>query len=151
MTFVRRVGLGRIWAVLIGVLTVGTMVTAAQAAELTVTIQDVRNADGYISVAIYNSRDHFLEDGAYLQTRTVRAMPGDIPVSFNDLPPGSYAAAAFHDENASGDFDTSFLGLPEEGYGFSNGASALFGPPAFEDAEITLATNRASAKIELSY
>lgn len=127
------------------------MMATANAAELTVTIEDVRNADGYISVAIYDSRDHFLEDGEYLQTRTVRAMQGDIPVSFNDLPPGSYAAAAFHDENASGDFDTSFLGLPQEGYGFSNGARALLGPPAFEDAEITLATNRATTRIALKY
>jgi len=66
---------------------------------------------------------------------------------FANLWPGIYAAAAFHDENRSGDFDTNFIGLPREGYGFSNGARALLGPPAFEDASVELV--RSSAEIDL--
>jgi uncharacterized protein (DUF2141 family) len=34
-----------------------------------------------------------------------RALAGETPATFMDLRPGTYAVAAFHDENASGEFD----------------------------------------------
>lgn len=70
---------------------------------------------------------------------------------FANLRPGIYAAAAFHDENRSGDFDTNFIGLPREGYGFSNGARALLGPPAFEDASVELVRSSAETDLPMNY
>ena len=46
-----------------------------------------------------------------------------------DLAPGRYALSAFHNENDNGELDTNLLGVPSEGYGFGNDASAAFGPP----------------------
>ena len=37
--------------------------------------------------------------------------------------------------DADDDFDTNFLGIPTENYGFSNNARGLFGPPNWEDAK----------------
>jgi uncharacterized protein (DUF2141 family) len=130
---------------------VGVMAaSAASAADLTVTIKHVRSAEGVISVAIYNTADGFLEDNAEVRAIDVKAMVGETPVTFKDLQPGTYAVAAFHDENASGEFDTTFIGLPEEGYGFSNGASASFGPPAFEEAAVTV-DGSATTELPLNY
>lgn len=53
---------------------------------------------------------------------------------FEDIPPGTYALAVIHDENMNGVLDTNALGIPREGYGFSNDARAWFGPPSFADA-----------------
>jgi uncharacterized protein (DUF2141 family) len=33
--------------------------------------------------------------------------------------------------------DMNFLGIPQEQYGFSNDAAALFGPPDFKDARFS--------------
>jgi uncharacterized protein (DUF2141 family) len=41
-----------------------------------------------------------------------------------------------HDANGNGGMDFSLLGLPEETYGFSNGARALLGPPSFDAAAV---------------
>jgi hypothetical protein len=39
-----------------------------------------------------------------------------------------------HGENSNGKLDTNLLGIPTEGYGFSNNATALIGTPSFSDA-----------------
>ena len=125
-------------------------VNAVAAADLTVRIEHVRNSEGIISIALYDAKDRFLADGAAVRSADVHAVQGETPVTFRDLPPGEYAAAVFHDENASGQFDTNFIGLPEEGYGFSNRAKAGFGPPSFDEAAV-IVTSQAQTEVELSY
>jgi len=53
-------------------------------------------------------------------------------ILIENLKPGKYAVRYFHDENLNGKMDTNFMGIPTEGYGFSNNAVGKFGPPAFE-------------------
>lgn len=53
---------------------------------------------------------------------------------FADIPPGTYAIAVIHDENTNGKLDTSWLGIPTEGYGFSRGATRPLGVPSFSAA-----------------
>jgi hypothetical protein len=50
---------------------------------------------------------------------------------FEDIAPGTYALVISHDENTNGKLDTNWLGVPTEGYGFSNDATALLGAPSF--------------------
>lgn len=125
-------------------------VAGVAAADLTLKIERVRSDSGVISIALYNAKDRFLADGAAVRSADVRAMKGVTPVTFKDLPPGEYAAAVFHDENASGEFDTNFIGLPEEGYGFSNGAKAGFGPPSFDEAAV-IVSSEAQTEVDLVY
>lgn len=105
---------------------------AAVAADLTVTIADLRSARGEVHIALYDDARAFPKDGRYIANKTV---PANAAVAvFAGLAPGTYAIATYHDENGNGDFDRGLLGLPLEGYGFSNDAHAVFGPPDFEDA-----------------
>jgi uncharacterized protein (DUF2141 family) len=53
---------------------------------------------------------------------------------FLNIPPGTYALAVIHDENMNGKLDTNWLGIPKEGYGFSNAAKATLGAPSFSAA-----------------
>lgn len=54
--------------------------------------------------------------------------------NFANIPPGKYAMVVIHDENMNGKLDTNWLGVPNEGYGFSNNAKALLSAPSFSDA-----------------
>jgi uncharacterized protein (DUF2141 family) len=47
--------------------------------------------------------------------------------------PGSYAVAAYHDENNNDKLDKAFTGIPNEKYGFSNNVRGIFGPPDLSD------------------
>jgi uncharacterized protein (DUF2141 family) len=122
----------------------------AEAADLTVTIRDVRGLGGIITVSVFDSEQSFLGDDTELASIDVPASPGEIPVVFTGLKPGTYAVAAFHDANVSGEVDTNFLGIPIEGYGFSNGAKVFLGPPSFKDAAVELETE-AKTVLEMSY
>lgn len=45
--------------------------------------------------------------------------------------------AVIHDENMNGELDANWLGVPTEGYGFSNDAKGLVGAPSFSSASFT--------------
>ena len=136
---------------LIAVFIIAASALPADAETLVVQIRDIRNSDGKIHVALYNSAESFLVDGQVLEWQTLSAQEGIVEVVFADLQPGTYAAVAFHDENSSGEFDTNFIGIPREGYGFSNGAQAGFGPPNFEDASVQLSRIVAETELLLSH
>ena len=68
-----------------------------------------------------------------------------------DLAPGRYALSAFHDENDNGELDTNLMGIPSEGYGFGNDASAAFGPPSFEAAAVDVDAASGVTALTMAY
>jgi uncharacterized protein (DUF2141 family) len=67
-----------------------------------------------------------------------------------DIPPGAYALSAIHDENGNGRLDTS-LGIPREGFGFSNNPHIWFGPPSFAAARFLLPAGGAALNVTMKY
>jgi uncharacterized protein (DUF2141 family) len=104
----------------------------AQASTLLITVTGVRNAHGHIRVAVCDKAD-FLKPHCP-HTGQAQAAPGAVLVVVPDVPPGTYAAQAFHDENDNGQIDRNIFGIPTEGLGFSNNAKMFFGPPHFDTA-----------------
>ena len=70
---------------------------------------------------------------------------------FEDIPPGTYALVAIHDENMNGKLDTNLLGIPTEGYGFSNDVKALLGAPSFSAASFQYNGETLDLTISLHY
>lgn len=70
-------------------------------------------------------------------------------VSFQNVGPGAYAVAAFHDENDNGRLDT-FLGLPREGFGYSQNPPIRPRASRFAECEFTLVKDL-SMLIEMKY
>ena len=116
------------------ILTIGFTSVLAHAADLTITVKGVRSADGAIFLAVYDSDKSFMKVPQAKTTRRIDAGKGDLKIVIHDLPAGKYAIAGYHDENGNGKLDTNVLGIPEEGYGFSNDARGMFGPPKFSEA-----------------
>lgn len=108
----------------------------AGAATLEVLVGNVRNDRGHVRVAVC-PQALFLSDKCPFGG-TAKARPGEVLVTIPDVPPGTYAAQSFHDENDNRDMDRTLLGLPKEGIGFSNDAPFRFGPPSFGDAAFQL-------------
>ena len=70
---------------------------------------------------------------------------------FSAIKPGIYAVSVFHDENSNGKLDTSFLGIPREGVGASNGARGHLGPPKFDAAAFQFSGGRLNLEIAIKY
>jgi uncharacterized protein (DUF2141 family) len=66
---------------------------------------------------------------------------------FEDVPPGEYAIAAFHDENGNNGLDRNFLGIPSEGTGASNDARGFMGPPRYDDARFQFPETVSEARL----
>lgn len=121
-------------------LAIWAMPTAAQASTcpadetgLEISITDLRDAKGNVTITVYpDDKKRFLAKGGKLSRLRVTAQ---APVTTACMPlpaAGIYAVAIYHDENANGKFDRNFIGLPEEGYGFSNNAKIGLAPPSFD-------------------
>ena len=122
----------------------------AQAAPLAVNVTDVCSDRGQVMLSVYVGPDWLAEhtDGRDFQQH---AEKGTV-VFHLDLPPGTYAAATYHDANGNGKFDKSFLGWPLEGFGFSGGAQVSFlQPPSFAQARFELPPEGTAVTLPMAY
>lgn len=113
--------------------------------QLVVDVSGVQSSDGYIQVALYNQKEAFLKTEGVYRNDSTRAHEGVTRLAFDDLPPGNYALAVFHDTNANYHLDTNWVGIPKEPMGFSNARMKMFGPPSFEECLVELKGNTAIA------
>lgn len=119
---------------------------------LDVEVTDLRSTHGNLTVTVYGDRPaDFLAAGRKLVRKRV-AIPGPTTAACLPVPrAGTYAVAVYHDEDGDHDFDRTLLGLPAEGYGFSNDAPALVGLPSFEDARVEVPAGGARLTIRMRY
>jgi uncharacterized protein (DUF2141 family) len=108
------------------------LTTPTQASELEFHIQGVRNDEGKIYVQLFKGEENYKQDSPAGET-VIKAKAGANKVIFTNIEAGEYAVRFFHDENTSGTLDTNLLGMPIEGYGFSNDAKPDFGPVSFNN------------------
>ncbi len=121
-------------------------------AELTVVVENLRSDRGEVRVALWQGPEGFTKAKAALAKKRLEPQNGTARVTFPGLAPGRYALAIYHDENDNGKFDRTWLGLPKEGLGFSNGAwISLAGAPSFKAAAVELAPGVRSIVISLRY
>ena len=92
---------------------------------------------GSVMVALYDSEAAYGAGRAVAQMR-LDASVGTPTALFRDLPPGDYAAKAFHDVDADGEMDLNPFGIPTEPYAFSNNAVGNMGPARWEQARFTV-------------
>lgn len=118
-----------------------------------VKILSIRNSTGTIACALFESPAGFPTE--YLRYATsiavIKIRKTQARCDFLDIPPGTYALAVIHDENMNGKLDINWLGLPREGYGFSNDAKALLSAPAFSTASFPYDGQNLELTISLQY
>ena len=121
-----------------GLLLLALLLTrAATAADLTVTITHISGPGGEVRWALFDSAEDYKAEANPVLSARSRVDGDRLRFTVHDLPAGRYAIKLYHDANANGKLDSNRLGIPTEGYGFSNNAGR-FGPPPFEKAAVVL-------------
>jgi uncharacterized protein (DUF2141 family) len=105
--------------------------------ELVLTVDKIEKVKGVMMIALYNSEDGYKSDQGTFSGKKVAVTDKTITVNFGDIPSGNYAIKLFQDENENGSIDKNIIGIPTEGYGFSNNGGAM-GQPSFSDAKFTV-------------
>ncbi len=113
----------------------------------------IRNSTGAVACALFDAPEgfptEFMKYAANLMM--VRVRSAKATCSFEQIPPGRYALAVIHDENRDGKLATNWMGLPKEGYGFSNDAKGTLGAPSFEATSFSYNGRSLQMTITLQY
>ncbi len=124
----------------------------APTGTVTVEVTNLRSNNGYVLVSLYDTPEAFPKNAERAVGKgKVKITGGKATISFNNLPQGRYASAILHDENNNLKMDLNSVGLPQEGYGFSNNAKGFLGPPSFSKAAFTLDGPVKNISIKASY
>lgn len=120
----------------------------AFATDLTINLTGVRASTGVVKVALLDSQAAW--DGQAAPVDATGAAPdGDSATfRFTDLKPGTYAVAITHDENGNGKLDSNIVGMPTEGYGFSNNPRVMR-KPTFEEARFEVGQDDMAITVDL--
>lgn len=122
------------------------------ATRLYVDVDNVRSSQGLIAVTLYtDDRRKFLAKRGSLYVGRVPARQGRTRVCIHVPKPGIYAVAVYHDADSDRGFDRTGLGLPAEGFGFSNNPPTFFGLPNFDRVRINVRRSGVATTIRLHY
>ncbi len=119
---------------------------------ITVTVEGLHNDKGQLIGFLYNDEDAFPTkmDQAVRRTRSTQLTGPKVALTFENVPGGTYAVAVIHDENGDGELERNFIGIPSEGVGASNRATATLGPPSWDDAKFEVAGD-AKTTVDIRY
>ncbi|MFC0589074.1 DUF2141 domain-containing protein [Novosphingobium aquiterrae] len=136
--------------VAIGAASGSSMATPLGSNALQITVSGIKSDKGVIRIAVCPPQAGFPECKASVaRTASLKIVNGTAHAVLDGLPAGTYAVSAFHDANDNGKLDT-FVGIPKEGYGFSRNPAFKPRAPRFDETEITITSNSATA-IKLRY
>jgi len=152
-TLIKKIWYGALFAVL----AVAGLSVAASAESpcpgIHVKILDIRNSTGTVACALFESPHGFPAEFLHSATNVmiIKIRKSQARCDFMDIHPGTYAMVVIHDENMNGKLDTNALGIPKEGYGFSNNAKKWLGTPSFADASFSYDGENVDLTMSLNY
>ena len=117
--------------------------------SVTVEIAGLRNAHGVVRMCMTRRAESFPVCAPGSQSASVPARKGAVRYEFKDVPDGDYAVAVFHDANGNGKLDRS-LGIPREGFAFSQNPPLRPRAPTFKECRFTL-KGQANLQLKLRY
>ena len=117
------------------------LVIPTQQNKVPVTLQvtNIRNSEGVLKVAIFHDDDSFQDEqvGDFILLDKSEAKNGTLTKTI-ELPVGECGLSSLDDENENSKMDYSWIGVPQEGYGFSDFEHTGWSKPHYEDFKIEI-------------
>ncbi|MBN2633639.1 MAG: DUF2141 domain-containing protein [Bacteroidales bacterium] len=117
--------------------------SATEAQEVEVTITGLRSTDGQVVFGIFKDDETFQKEEAFLSIsfKKKEISEGSMKVSFS-LDPGIWGITLLDDENMNSKMEYNFLGIPREGFGFSDYYTTGLTRPKFDNFRFLLEKGR---------
>lgn len=105
-----------------------------------VTITGIRNTEGQMVLGVFSDDESFRKEQSYRELRYTKkdVSDGEMKVQFT-IPPGTYGISILDDETGDGIMEYNFLGMPKEGFGFSDYYHTGLKLPKFDAFKFDLA------------
>jgi uncharacterized protein (DUF2141 family) len=111
----------------------------AAVATLVVHVQNVSPKGGMLRLGLYDEARYPDDDATPVAAADVKAELGENTITLHNVPVGTYAIETFQDVNGNGKMDTSWIGIPQEPFGFSQDAKPVLSKPGFAKVKFEVA------------
>lgn len=119
---------------------------------MNVEVTNVKSSSGIIAVTVYaDDSSRFLAKKGSLDVVRFPAKAGTFRGCVKLPKNGVYAFAVYHDADGSRKLNRTGIGMPAEGFGFSNNPSTLAGIPAFRSVRVNVSKPGLATRINLTY
>ena len=96
-----------------------------------INVTNLRSNNGNVLVSLFKDGVGYPDDATKAFRKTKLSITEKkASILFSNLPSGVYTVSILHDENDDQKMNKNGLGIPKEGYGFSNNVMGAFGPPS---------------------
>lgn len=121
--------------------------------KLKIEIIEIRNQKGKILVSLFDKAKGFPTNFQLAFRNAELEIPESrkVYVEFDNLPYGDYAVSVLHDENDNKKMDYTLIGLPKEGYCFSNNYRPKIKNPSFRQAGFFLERPLKTLQLKMIY
>lgn len=111
----------------------------ARAQDIRVRITGIRSNKGNIILNVFKDQESYAKENPYktIVLNKDNIDHGRLEGNFR-IDPGTYGITLIDDENHNGKIDRNIIGLPREGFGFSNYIMEKMSRPKFTDFEVDL-------------
>ena len=120
--------------------------------KLYVDVEGIRKAEGLVAVTLYaDDSSRFLAKRGSLYVGRTAALAPDTRVCIYLPSTGTYALGVYHDADGDRKYGRNAVGLPREGFGFSNNPAVILGIPRFSSVRLAVPRDNMSTKVRLRY
>lgn len=89
--------------------------------SISIKISGIRSKEGNLLIGIYKDNKSFEKEKSFRNVKvTKQSFANGSVIAKIELEDGEYGLALLDDENGNGKMDYNFIGIPKEGFGFSN-------------------------------
>jgi uncharacterized protein (DUF2141 family) len=123
------------------------------AQNIEVTISGFRTTKGQIVIGVFKDDESFRKEKSFLEKRFVKngITDGEMTIQFS-LEDGTYGLSILDDENSNGKMEYNMLGIPKEGFGFSDYYHSGLTKPKFDAFKFDIIRNKKQKiKIRIRY
>lgn len=113
-----------------------------------VTLTGVKPGKGNLRVGLFNESNYL---NTPVEGKISKATGASVVLSFENVREGTYALSVIHDTNENGELDKTKLGIPKEGFAFSNNVMGKKGPPPFDKTKFEVKDSGVRQELKMRY
>ena len=113
-----------------------------------VKLTGVKPGQGNLRVGLFNESNYLKTP---VEGKIAKAPAESVVLVFENVPEGFYALSVIHDANENGELDKTKLGIPKEGFAFSNNVMGKKGPPSYDKAKFDVKSSTVKQELKMRY
>lgn len=142
--------IGFVLLTLIALLSLSATTNSSLNHSISIDLYNIRNTDGNMYIYLYNYANQYpYHPYKHFKISKQNVKNGHLKYTISSLKKGQYAITVIDDENANDNLDR-VLGIPKEGYAFSNNVKGFI-LPAYRRLQFELSESKKHLSLKVQY